>query len=129
MQSSGQSVCIPNEITAFGVRGRIITVGKEDAFPDVLVRVFDEAEKNEDKRLIASSKTDDNGYFEFVNLKEGNYFIEASPLGFAPYEVRVRKSNDKKLSNKENSQEIIIVFGDDMAKPCRGNYSELRSTK
>lgn len=40
-----------------------------------------------DENSVRATKSDENGSFEFVNLKPGNYALSAEATGFAPFQV------------------------------------------
>ena len=43
----------------------------------------------EEKEFLIGTSTDDNGYFNFVNLIEGTYFIEISYVGLEKFEQKL----------------------------------------
>lgn len=61
-----------------------------------------------DSSIVEAESTNEDGTFQFNNIKNGAYFIEASMLGFAS-----RKSNVFKLPN--NNQSIDISLSEDAA--------------
>ena len=69
-------------------------------------------------RVVASTNTDQNGYYSLKPLKPGNYTVKAVMIGYVPYQINDVSVNaeritivDMNLSSSETNLTTTEVFG------------------
>ncbi len=94
----------------FSILGKVVDV---DRNPIALANVI--IYEGEDKEFLLGTATDDDGYFNLVNLEEGTYFIEISFIGLEKFEQKIVLTGNLDLKTiqlveaSENLDEVTIV--------------------
>lgn len=102
------------------IKGNLFSV-KNDAIPSVNIVL------NSNKKGTISNK---NGAFEFKNLKEGNYTINFSMVGFEKKSITVNlKSNESKNVGKIVLKELINKLDEVTINGVKNKYSKKKVSK
>ncbi len=107
-----QAVCPIKTLKVNKVNGKILLGGKsKEPFPDTKIDLFKFDEK---ETVISTTATNEDGYFEFDNIKKGKYglnvHIVINGMSYPPYRaiVKVKKTDSSKLKPS-----ILIIYSGD----------------
>ena len=70
--------------------------GSAVPFPKISIDLYNKEKKNGNWQLVASSSTDESGFYYFNNIGLGNYFIQVNKR--KNYDIKVTPIDQKKQS-------------------------------
>ncbi len=93
--------------------------GRDEAFNDVSLKII---KKGKSKRVVSEVKTNEDGLFDFGNIKQGSYSLIVSYPKLNTFYLDLMVSE----KNINQNEQIIIWLGADFLKPCSGSYAKLK---
>jgi hypothetical protein len=136
LPSFAQGMCDYKEFRFETIKGRVMVKGivkpdgssVDEPLAQAKVELWRTAgvdNDNENDALIASTLSDENGYFEINNIKEGLYRLDASKLenGFVRNFVGIKIL--KKVKKSESGKQLMFRLGVEVLKPCGGGEVSL----
>ena len=122
-----QGICNFKSFRLENIKGKIVAQSKGSDDPVAQAKV-ELRSYGGDERLVSSTITDSNGYFEFQRVKPGTYWVLAwkSPF-FLKYPVKLNIV--RRLKRSEQSKQLVIKLGAKPLEPCGGGDVELVTVK
>lgn len=103
-------LCIESELKVSTISG-LVVLSNQTIIDDLVINLKDRSSK---ERLIAETKTDDNGEFSFANVRSGKYLIVIEGENFVPLTIpiRLKKTSSKKLQTGLKITMALLIPGE-----------------
>lgn len=126
-QQDETDICVLEHLTANSLRGKVVSAKLDAEVEKLLAGSTVELRRIGEQEVIARTRTDANGRFEFRAIAPGAYSLAAKPptsyrvaLFSTAVEVRLSKHKPDK-----QHQEIVLALGW-LFNGCHGGYATVR---
>lgn len=103
------------------ISGRVFSDRNDNNYFDTGDRLFNDIEMNlldSNKNIIATTKSNAEGYYSFNNIPKGNYYVQVKPIDYFEYQIvdkNVGKRSEANVFNKDGTTDLITKINDDLA--------------
>jgi uncharacterized surface anchored protein len=117
-KTDAQGMCVVPLMKISSVSGRVIS--RTEGLPGVTMKLLD---WDDHSKVIAITRTDADGRFDFTNIRPGKYhiFVKKEPWGWSTLQIPVRYKPQTGASRKV----LLVHLASDVENPCAEGGAEI----